>query len=99
TKDRDDDTWQEFQDRTTGLHFFYCPELMKSRFHLPDLPPPPAEQGSFRARLAKGDIVAFVFRGDPTPSTAEVVKVRENKERIDSGDVIITVHYDVTECG
>lgn len=52
-----------------------------------------------KARLTKGDIVAFVFRGDPTPSTAEVVKVRENKERIDSGDVIITVHYDVTECG
>lgn len=48
--------WQEFQDCTTGLHFFYCPALMKSRFHPPDLPPPSAEKGVLK-------VTAIVLQG------------------------------------
>eukprot|EP00752_Nemacystus_decipiens_P009918 g8850.t1 len=97
-QDKDDDIWQEFQDRTTGLHFFYCPELMKSRFHPPDLPPPSAEKGILKARLKEGDRVAYKFRGDSWQSTAEVVRVRETNEKTDAGDTVATIHYDVREC-
>lgn len=42
-------------------------------------------------------MVAFKFRGDTTPSTAEVVRVRETKNKSDAGDTVVTVHYDVKE--
>lgn len=50
-----------------------------------------------QARLAAGDRVAFTFRGDTTPATAQVTKVRETRDKTDSGDIVTTVHYDVTE--
>lgn len=52
----------------------------------------------FQARLKEGDRVAFKFRSDTFPSTAEVVRVRETKDRTDAGDYVVSIHYDVTEC-
>lgn len=51
-----------------------------------------------QSRLKEGDRVAFKFRGDAFQSTAEVVRVRENKEKTDAGDTVTTIDYDVTEC-
>eukprot|EP00904_Undaria_pinnatifida_P002728 jgi/Undpi1/12456/HiC_scaffold_5.g02127.m1 len=96
-KDKDDDRWEEYQDRTTGLYFYCCPALMKSSFHPPDLPPPSAEDCNSKSRLKEGDVVAFKFRGDSSPSTAEVVRVRETRTKTDAGDTLVTIHYDVKE--
>ncbi|CAM9256179.1 unnamed protein product [Ascophyllum nodosum] len=97
-EDRDRDTWEEYQDRSTGLRFFYCPELLKSRFHPPDMHPPISKEFVTKTRLNLGDRVAFRFRGDTVPSTAKVVKVRETQDQTDAGDTVVSVHYDVTEC-
>lgn len=51
-----------------------------------------------QSRLKEGDRVAYKFRGESFQSTAEVVRVRENKERTEAGDTVTTIHYDVTEC-
>lgn len=47
-RDRDDDIWEEYQDRSTGLCFFYCPELIKSRFHRPEMPRTASEEASLK---------------------------------------------------
>lgn len=46
----------------------------------------------------EGDRVAFKFRGDTAPSNAEVVKVRETRERTDAGETVVKLFFDVTEC-
>lgn len=51
-----------------------------------------------QSRLKEGDVVAFTFRGDSTPSTAAVVRVRETRTKTDAGDTVVTIHYDVAEC-
>lgn len=51
-----------------------------------------------QSRLKEGDRVAYKFRGDSWQSTAEVVRVRETKEKTDAGDTVTTIHYDVKEC-
>lgn len=57
-------------------------------------PPVPTSQ----SRLTEGDRVAYRFRGDSFQSTAVVVRVRENREKTDAGESVMTIHYDVTEC-
>ena len=51
-QDKDDDRWEEYQDRTTGLYFYCCPVLMKSSFHPPDLPPPTADESNSKVSFA-----------------------------------------------
>lgn len=51
-----------------------------------------------KSRLKEGGRVAHKFRGDSWQSTAEVIRVRETKEKTDAGDSVTTIHYDVLEC-
>lgn len=49
-------------------------------------------------KLKEGDRVAYKFREDAFQSNAEVIRVRENKEKTDAGETVTTIHYDVMEC-
>ncbi len=51
-----------------------------------------------QSKLKEGDRVAYKFREDAFQSTAEVIRVRENKEKTDAGETVTTIHYDVMEC-
>lgn len=79
-QDKDDDIWEEFQDRTTGLHFFYCPALMKSRFHPPDLPPPSAEKGVLKVTdVVWQGSVPFSCEVRPKWCSGERMQLKEKK--------------------
>lgn len=50
-----------------------------------------------QALLKEGDRVAYTFRGDSVPSTAQVSRVRETHDTSDAGDTTTSIYYDVTE--
>ncbi|CAM9794615.1 unnamed protein product [Chrysoparadoxa australica] len=78
--DMDGDKWQEWQDRISGLHFYFCDVLSKYKFELPDLPPPPREQLDKELQLHVGEKVLHLFKGTRKPALSTVTSIREDDE-------------------
>lgn len=91
-KDRDDDTWEELQDKCTGLNFFFCPELVKFTWDPPEMAEKERNLLSNKLLLSAGERVFYSFGAREEPVVCHVTRVRH-----DSNDRDNPVKYDVEE--